>query len=74
MAKEFHRSTRVGEQMQRELASMIGQVLEDPRVGLLTVTEVRLNKDLSHAKVFVSSIGGDLTPDELVAALQHAAG
>jgi ribosome-binding factor A len=74
MPKEFHRSTRVADQMQRELAGMIGRVLEDPRVGLLTVTEVRLNKDLSHAKVFVSSIGGSLTPDELVAALQHAAG
>jgi len=74
MPKEFHRSSRVGEQMQRELAGMIGQVLDDPRAGLLTVTEVRLNKDLSHAKVFVSSIGGSFLPDELVAALQHAAG
>lgn len=74
MPKEYQRSTRVAEQMQRELAGMIGQVLEDPRAGLLTVTEVRLNKDLSHAKVFVSSIGGSLTSDELIAALQRAAG
>jgi ribosome-binding factor A len=74
MPKEFQRSTRVAEQIQRELAGMIGQVLESPRVGLLTVTEVRLNKDLSHAKVFVSSIGGSLTPGELIEALQRAAG
>jgi ribosome-binding factor A len=74
MPKEYQRSTRVAEQMQRELAGMIGQVLESPRAGLLTVTEVRLNKDLSHAKVFVSSIGGSLAPAELIEALQRAAG
>jgi len=33
MPKEFQRSTRVAEQLQRELAGMIGQVLEDPRRG-----------------------------------------
>ncbi|HEY3645131.1 MAG TPA: 30S ribosome-binding factor RbfA [Gammaproteobacteria bacterium] len=74
MPKEYQRSTRVAEQMQRELAGMIGQVLDDPRAGLLTVTEVRLNKDLSHAKVFVSSIGGSFTHEELVATLQRASG
>jgi len=74
MPKEFQRSTRVAEQLQRELAGMIGRVLEDPRAGLVTVTAVQVSKDLSHARVFVSSIGGSLSHDELIAALQHASG
>ena len=74
MAKEFQRSTRVAEQLQRELAGMIGRVLEDPRAGMVTVTAVQLTKDLSHAKVFVSSLGGSLTHQELVQSLQHASG
>lgn len=74
MPKEFQRSTRVGEQIQRELAGMVGRVLEDPRVGMVTVTAVQVSKDLSHAKVFVSSLGGSLPHADLVAQLQHASG
>jgi len=74
MPKEFQRSTRVAEQIQRELAGMVGRVLEDPRAGMVTVTAVQLSKDLSHARVFVSSLGGSLTRQELVQSLQHAAG
>ncbi|HEX2667262.1 MAG TPA: 30S ribosome-binding factor RbfA [Gammaproteobacteria bacterium] len=74
MPKEFQRSTRVAEQIQRELAGMVGRVLEDPRAGMVTVTAVQLSKDLSHARVFVSSLGGSLTHQELVQSLQHASG
>jgi ribosome-binding factor A len=74
MPKEFQRSTRVAEQIQRELAGMVSRVLEDPRTGMVTVTAVQVSKDLSHAKVFVSSLGGSLPHDELVKQLQHASG
>jgi ribosome-binding factor A len=74
MPKEFQRSTRVAEQIQRELAGMVGRVLEDPRAGMVTVTAVQVSKDLSHAKVFVSSLGGSLPHDGLVKQLQHASG
>jgi ribosome-binding factor A len=74
MPKEFQRSTRVAEQIQRELAGMVGRVLEDPRAGMVTVTAVQVSKDLSHAKVFVSSLGGSLPHGDLVAQLQHASG
>ena len=74
MPKEFQRSTRVAEQIQRELAGLVGRVLEDPRAGMVTVTTVQVSKDLSHAKVFVSSLGGSLPHEELVRQLQHAAG
>ena len=74
MAKEYQRSTRVAEQIQRELAGMVGRVLDNPRAGMVTVTAVKLSKDLSHARVFVSSLGGSLPHAELINSLQHAAG
>ena len=74
MAKEFQRSTRVAEQLQRELAGLLGKVIDSPRAGLVTVTAVEVSKDLSHARVYVSSLGGSLPHEELIGTLQHAAG
>lgn len=74
MPKEYQRSTRVAEQLQRELAELIRREVKDPRAGLVTVTAVEVSKDLAYAKVFVSSLGGTLAPAELIGTLQHAAG
>ena len=74
MPREFSRSRRVAEQLQRELAGIVGKALQDPRAGLITVTSVELSKDLAYAKVFVSAIGGSLSHQELIAALQRASG
>lgn len=73
MAKEFSRTRRVGEQMQRDLAELIHRELKDPRIGFVTISAVEVSRDLEHAKVFVSLLGeGDI--DETLAALTHAAG
>jgi ribosome-binding factor A len=74
MPKEFQRSSRVAEQLQRELAGLIGRVLEDPRAGLVTVTAVEVSKDLAYAKVFISTLGETLPRGELIGALQNASG
>ena len=50
--QEFGREDRVGATMCRELASLIREQLKDPRVGMVTIQEVRVSRDLSHAKVF----------------------
>jgi ribosome-binding factor A len=50
--QEFGREDRVGALMRRELASLIREQLRDPRVGMVTIQEVRASRDLSHAKVF----------------------
>lgn len=52
MAKEFARSKRVAEQLQRELADLLQFELKDPRVGMVTITEVEVSGDLSHAKIY----------------------
>lgn len=71
MAKEFARSQRVAEQIQRELADLLQFEVKDPRVSRVTVTEVEVSGDLAHAKVFYSST--ENVP-ELQKGLEKAAG
>ncbi|MDF3935056.1 30S ribosome-binding factor RbfA [Pseudomonas citronellolis] len=59
MAKEYSRTQRIGDQMQRELALLIQREVKDPRLGLVTITGVDVARDLSHAKVFVTVMGQD---------------
>ncbi|MBA1275275.1 30S ribosome-binding factor RbfA [Stutzerimonas azotifigens] len=59
MAKEFSRTQRIGDQMQRELASLIQREIKDPRLGLITVTAVDVSRDLSHAQIFITVMGKD---------------
>jgi ribosome-binding factor A len=57
---------RVDEAVREVLGDAVSQDLKDPRVGFVTVTEVRTSSDLRHARVFVSVFG---TPDEQAATL-----
>lgn len=54
MARDFNRTDRIGDVMMRELSVIIQQELKDPRVGMITIAEVRVSKDLAYAKVYVS--------------------
>ncbi|MBV1775031.1 30S ribosome-binding factor RbfA [Burkholderiaceae bacterium DAT-1] len=59
MAKDFKRSDRVGPQIQRELADLIRMELKDPRIGFVTLTDVEVSRDFSHAKVFFTLMHGE---------------
>lgn len=54
MPREFSRSERVASQIQRELASILQLEMKDPGMGLLTVSDVELSRDLALAKVYIS--------------------
>lgn len=58
---------RVNEAVREVLGEALNQDLKDPRVGFVTVTEVRTSSDLRHARVFVSVYG---TPAEQEASLE----
>lgn len=68
MAREFKRTDRVAEQLQRELAQIVQLEIKDPRVGMVTVSAVDLSRDLHYATVYVTFLG----IDETVAATQSA--
>jgi len=52
--KEYSRSERVADQIQREVAEIIAQELEDPRIGRVTVSGSSISKDLSNATLYVT--------------------
>ena len=57
MPREFTRAERVSDAVQQELAVLIRDNVRDPRVGMLSVTDVEISRDLAYAKVFVSFVG-----------------
>ena len=50
------RGLRVQDQIQRDLAEIIAFELKDPRVGMITITEVQVTPDYAHAKVFFTTL------------------
>jgi ribosome-binding factor A len=58
--KSFPRSKRVAQQIQQALAELIRREVRDPRLGMLTLTEVRMSNDLSYATVYYSVLGADV--------------
>lgn len=50
------RGVRVADQIQRDLAEIIAYELKDPRVGMVTLTEVQVTPDYAHAKVFFTTL------------------
>jgi ribosome-binding factor A len=74
MPRDFPRSRRIAEQIQRELSDIIRVELKDPRVGMITITDVEMTRDNAHAKVFFTVLGQQPRIDEAAAGLQHAAG
>ncbi|HCE10572.1 MAG TPA: 30S ribosome-binding factor RbfA [Oxalobacteraceae bacterium] len=69
------RGIRVAEQIQRDLAEIIAYELKDPRVGMITITEVQVTPDYAHAKVFFTMLSDNKEAIQVtVAALSKAAG
>jgi ribosome-binding factor A len=53
------RGLRVADQIQRDLSEIIAFELKDPRVGMITITEVQVTPDYAHAKVFFTMLNDD---------------
>jgi ribosome-binding factor A len=63
----------IGGMLRDLLSSLLREEARDPRLSLVTVTEVEVTRDLSHARVFVSKLGTDAERQAAVKALNHAA-
>lgn len=73
MKKGFQRSDRVAEQVRRDLAALIQTELKDPRVGMISLTEVELTPDYAHAKVYFTTLHPEHLAD-ILKGLQRASG
>lgn len=52
MASNSNRIRKIGDQIQRDLSMIIQQEVKDPRVGMVTVNDVKVSTDLSYADVY----------------------
>lgn len=68
-----HRVDKIAAQLQEEISGVL-RGLDDPRVALATIVNVDVSPDLRHARVRVSTLGGDEEHNEMIAALTRARG
>ena len=75
MSGSYQRTDRVADLVRRDIAEILLREVKDPRVRFVTITDVRLSKDLRNARVFFTTLlqEGQLLED-VQEGLQHAAG
>jgi len=69
------RTKRIADRIQQLLSEMlITGKISDPRLASVYITDVTVDRELSFAKIFVSSLEGKSQSDEILAGLEHAGG
>jgi ribosome-binding factor A len=67
------RAERVADSIKEEISQIVGYELEDPRLTMVTVTDVRLSENLKTARVYFTVAGDEDEHKAALAALRHAA-
>ena len=67
MPREFSRGQKVGDLIQRELASLIQREVKDPRIGMVTINEANVSRDLAFADIYFTVL-----PAEHVTSVEEA--
>ncbi len=68
------RAIRLGEFIKKELSELFQKEIKDPRLNFLTIMDVKVSGDLQVAKIYVSTLEGQNTPDQLMEGLEQATG
>jgi ribosome-binding factor A len=68
-----HRAEKMADLIREIVARLLREEVRDPRIGFVTLTDVRMTPDLKHARVFFSALGGAPPRAEAGKALAHAA-
>ena len=75
MSPANHRHERVGEEIAHEINAMLAGELKDPRLeGSVIASEVRVQPDMKHARVFINVQGTNKEQSDAIKALEHASG
>jgi ribosome-binding factor A len=74
MPKDYSRTLRIADQIQRELSDLIRTEIKDPRIGMITLTGVEVSHDHSNAKVFYTTLGNESDNFLTANGLEHATG
>ena len=74
MAKEFSRTQRVAQQLQKELAVILQREIKDPAIVMTTISSVDVSRDMNYAKIYVTFFPiGEQTAEGSLAALREMA-
>lgn len=68
-ARGFSRTDRIADQIQRDLAVLLQRELKDPRLGLPTISGVKVSKDLSYADIYITFMAIE-APEKVKQALE----
>ena len=71
---QSQRARKVSDRIRVVVAQMLEQKIKDPRLGFVTVTDVRITGDLQHASIFYTVLGGEEERAASAAALESAKG
>ncbi len=74
MPKDYSRTLRIADQIQRELADLVQNEIKDPRIKQITITAVEVTRDYSHAKVFYTTLANSEENFLIENGLEHAKG
>jgi ribosome-binding factor A len=64
---------RISDRIKEELAEMLVKEVQDPRLTGISVTDVKVDRELAFADVFVSAVEGRQRSQEVIIGLRHAA-
>lgn len=68
------RAVKIAERIREDLSELIFRSAHDPRLAGVTITEVKVDRELAFSDVFVSAIEGSERSAEILAGLEHAQG
>ncbi|HBY07017.1 MAG TPA: 30S ribosome-binding factor RbfA [Chloroflexi bacterium] len=68
------RLQKIEDRIFEELSTILLMEVSDPRLGDVSITKVRVDRELAFANIYVSSLAGSESTDEIIAGLQHASG
>jgi ribosome-binding factor A len=68
------RLQRIADRVREELSEMLIRELNDPRLKLIYITDVKIDRELTYADIFVSAVEGVSRSKDVLAGLESASG
>jgi ribosome-binding factor A len=68
------RIQKIEERIFEELSTILLMEVSDPRLASVSITKVKVDRELAFANIYVSSLEGSQAADEIIAGLKHANG
>lgn len=69
-----NRAERIGDRLREELSELLIFDIQDPRLSQVSITDVRVDRELAFADVYISSLSGSESAGEVLAGFKHAKG